>query len=55
MVVGCPPCYLAYARQQLPSTIGVAAQNCFKVSVWVFGLLERIEHCDLHVVAASRY
>ncbi|XP_045133330.1 triosephosphate isomerase-like [Portunus trituberculatus] len=29
-VVGCPSCYLEYARQQLPPTIGVAAQNCFK-------------------------
>ncbi|KAK8403164.1 hypothetical protein O3P69_000984 [Scylla paramamosain] len=30
VVVGCPSCYLEYARQQLPPTIGVAAQNCFK-------------------------
>ncbi|XP_050731119.1 triosephosphate isomerase-like isoform X7 [Eriocheir sinensis] len=29
-VVGCPSCYLSYARQQLPSNIGVAAQNCYK-------------------------
>ncbi|XP_071547227.1 triosephosphate isomerase-like [Panulirus ornatus] len=32
VVVGCPSCYLSYARQQLPFHIGVAAQNCYKVS-----------------------
>ncbi|KAK4326379.1 hypothetical protein Pmani_003095 [Petrolisthes manimaculis] len=32
VVVGCPSCYLDYARQQLPSIIGVAAQNCYKVA-----------------------
>ncbi|XP_066950538.1 triosephosphate isomerase-like [Macrobrachium rosenbergii] len=31
-VVGCPSCYLTYARQELPSEISVAAQNCYKVS-----------------------
>ncbi|KAK4326375.1 hypothetical protein Pmani_003092 [Petrolisthes manimaculis] len=31
-VVGCPSCYLSYARQQLPNNIGVAAQNCYKVA-----------------------
>ncbi|XP_042212889.1 triosephosphate isomerase-like [Homarus americanus] len=30
-VVGCPSCYLSYARHHLPSEIGVAAQNCYKV------------------------
>nr|XP_045623090.1 triosephosphate isomerase-like [Procambarus clarkii] len=30
-VVGCPSCYLSYARQQLPPQIAVAAQNCYKV------------------------
>ncbi|XP_053651604.1 triosephosphate isomerase isoform X1 [Cherax quadricarinatus] len=30
-VVGCPSCYLSYARDQLPPKIAVAAQNCYKV------------------------
>ncbi|XP_050731124.1 triosephosphate isomerase-like [Eriocheir sinensis] len=30
VIVGSPSCYLAYARQQLPGNIGVAAQNCYK-------------------------
>nr|XP_053651606.1 triosephosphate isomerase-like [Cherax quadricarinatus] len=30
-VVGCPSCYLSYARDQLPPQIAVAAQNCYKV------------------------
>ncbi|XP_053650254.2 triosephosphate isomerase-like [Cherax quadricarinatus] len=32
VVVGCPSCYLSYARHHLPSNFGVAAQNCYKVS-----------------------
>ena len=32
MVVGCPQCYLMYTRENLPKEIGVAAQNCYKVS-----------------------
>ncbi|XP_047473675.1 triosephosphate isomerase-like [Penaeus chinensis] len=31
-VVGCPSCYLSYARQRLPDEIAVAAQNCYKVA-----------------------
>ncbi|MPC49976.1 Triosephosphate isomerase B [Portunus trituberculatus] len=31
-VIGCPSCYLSYARQLLPSHVGVAAQNSYKVS-----------------------
>lgn len=31
-VVGCPSCYLSYARQELPSEISLAAQNCYKVN-----------------------
>lgn len=29
VVIGAPACYLEYVRTKLPSTIGVAAQNCF--------------------------
>ena len=58
-MVGCPSCYLAYARQQLPPNIGVAAQNCYKVStgsVPVLALLARLTCCvveDNLAVAAS--
>lgn len=30
-VVGCPSCYLSFARQLLPSHVGLASQNCYKV------------------------
>lgn len=36
IVVGVPPCYLDYCQQNLPSTIAVAAQNCYKVSKGAF-------------------
>lgn len=32
-VVGCPSCYLSYARQLLPSHVSLAAQNCYKVRI----------------------
>lgn len=35
-MVGCPSCYLSYARQQLPPQIAVAAQNCYKVPTYIF-------------------
>lgn len=35
-VCGAPAIYLDYARQKLPKTIGVAAQNCYKVSKGAF-------------------
>ncbi|XP_042867988.1 triosephosphate isomerase-like [Penaeus japonicus] len=31
-VVGCPSCYLSHAREHLAPTIGIAAQNCYKVA-----------------------
>nr|QPF70659.1 triosephosphate isomerase B-like 1 protein [Penaeus vannamei] len=31
-VVGCPSCYLSHAREHLSPSIGVAAQNCYKVA-----------------------
>lgn len=33
VVIGCPAIYLEYARSVLPASFGVAAQNCYKVSV----------------------
>ncbi|XP_057370957.1 triosephosphate isomerase-like [Daphnia carinata] len=36
LVCGVPSCYLEYSRQKLPATIGVAAQNCYKVSKGAF-------------------
>lgn len=36
VVVGCPAPYLSLARSQLPETIGVAAQNCYKVAKGAF-------------------
>nr|CAG4648835.1 EOG090X0BSC [Polyphemus pediculus] len=36
LVCGVPPCYLDYCRQKLPATIGVAAQNCYKVAKGAF-------------------
>lgn len=36
LVCGVSPCYLEYARQKLPATIGVAAQNCYKVAKGAF-------------------
>lgn len=36
LVCGVPACYLEYARQKLPASIGVAAQNCYKVAKGAF-------------------
>jgi len=36
VVVGCPAIYLEFARAGLPATIGVAAQNCYKVAKGAF-------------------
>jgi len=36
VVVAVPACYLDYARQRLPETIGVAAQNCYKAPKGAF-------------------
>lgn len=36
VVVGCPPIYLDYVVQKAPKTIGVAAQNCYKVASGAF-------------------
>ncbi|XP_041986279.1 triosephosphate isomerase [Aricia agestis] len=36
VVVGVPAIYLAYAKSILPDTIGVAAQNCWKVAKGAF-------------------
>nr|CAG4643447.1 EOG090X0BSC [Ilyocryptus agilis] len=36
LVCGVPACYLDYVRQKLPSSIGVAAQNCYKVAKGAF-------------------
>nr|CAG4638682.1 EOG090X0BSC [Cyclestheria hislopi] len=36
VVCGVPACYLEYARQHLPQSIGVAAQNCYKVPKGAF-------------------
>jgi len=36
VVVGVPQCYLMYVRSKLPSTIGVAAQNCYKAEKGAF-------------------
>jgi len=36
VVVGVSPCYLDYVRSNLPETIGVAAQNCYKVEKGAF-------------------
>ncbi|XP_068208083.1 triosephosphate isomerase [Palaemon carinicauda] len=36
VVVGCPQCYLMYTRQNIPATIGVAAQNCYKAAKGAF-------------------
>lgn len=36
VVVGIPAIYLSYVREQLPQTIGVAAQNCYKVPKGAF-------------------
>jgi len=36
LVCGVPSCYLEYARQKLPASIGVAAQNCYKVAKGAF-------------------
>jgi len=36
VVVGVPECYLMYVRSNLPSNIGVAAQNCYKAAKGAF-------------------
>jgi len=36
VVVGCPQCYLMYTRDHMPSNVGVAAQNCYKVAKGAF-------------------
>ncbi|XP_046448382.1 triosephosphate isomerase-like [Daphnia pulex] len=36
LVCGVSPCYLDYVRQKLPASIGVAAQNCYKVAKGAF-------------------
>lgn len=36
VVVGVPAIYLDYVRQKLPKTVGVAAQNCYKVAKGAF-------------------
>uniref|UniRef100_A0A6M2DEY5 Triosephosphate isomerase n=1 Tax=Xenopsylla cheopis TaxID=163159 RepID=A0A6M2DEY5_XENCH len=36
VVVGCPALYLDFVRENLPKTIGVAAQNCYKVAKGAF-------------------
>lgn len=36
LVCGVPSIYLAYALQKLPATVGVAAQNCYKVAKGAF-------------------
>jgi len=36
VVVGCPQCYLGYTREHMPSNVGVAAQNCYKVAKGAF-------------------
>merc|ERR1712107_275197 len=36
VVVAVPQCYQIYARQKLPSSIGVAAQNCYKAAKGAF-------------------
>merc|ERR1712106_393201 len=36
VVVGVPECYLMYAKEKLPSNVGVAAQNCYKAEKGAF-------------------
>lgn len=36
VVVGVPAIYLEYVRSNLPSSVGVAAQNCYKVAKGAF-------------------
>lgn len=36
VVVSPPSCYLSYVRERLPDTIGVSAQNCYKVEKGAF-------------------
>nr|CAG4645057.1 EOG090X0BSC [Leptodora kindtii] len=36
VVVGVPACYLEYTRGKLPDSVGVAAQNCYKVAKGAF-------------------
>lgn len=36
VVIGCPSIYLGQVRELLPATIGVAAQNCYKVPSGAF-------------------
>merc|ERR1712192_10403 len=53
VVVGVPGCYLQYVADKLPKTIGVAAQNCYKVAKGAFtGELApaMIQDCGAHWV-----
>ncbi|KFM60045.1 Triosephosphate isomerase B, partial [Stegodyphus mimosarum] len=36
LVVGCPTIYIDYVVSKVPKTIGVAAQNCYKVASGAF-------------------
>merc|ERR1712222_297348 len=36
VVVAVPQCYQMYARQKLPASVGVAAQNCYKAAKGAF-------------------
>ena len=36
VVVAPPAIYLSYVRDKLPATVGVAAQNCYKVEKGAF-------------------
>ena len=36
VVVAPPSLYLSYVRDKLPATVGVAAQNCYKVEKGAF-------------------
>jgi len=36
VVVGVPSCYLDYVRKKMPMSVGVAAQNCYKVEKGAF-------------------
>lgn len=50
VVVGPPSCYLSYVRQALPATIGVSAQNCYKVEKGAFtGEISPVMLKDLNI------
>jgi len=53
VVVGVPGCYLEYVVSKLPSSVGVAAQNCYKAAKGAFtGELSpaMIQDCGAHWV-----